>query len=172
MNMSIETQLKSIQDAEAKVSVAKSALSHAESELKAARIAAVESIDLNDFPACWTLHEALNDDNQRALLRKRLGKYLIPIETEGKIYAVKEAYKPEVACIATSTSYNMNESGVHAWVKFTPVTKSWERNETHKWGLPSFRSTDLPIERSKSDFEWSAKDRAWVLRTETEVNNG
>ena len=172
MNMSIETQLKSIQDAEAKVSAAKSALSHAESELKAARIAAIESVDLNDFPACWALHEALNDDSLRAQLRRRLGRHLIPIETEGKVYAVKESYKPTVACIVTGISYNMNESGVYAWVKLKPATKSWDQNEAIKWGCPSFKHTDMPIERSKSDFEWSAKDRAWVLRTETEVNNG
>ncbi len=167
--MSIETQLKSIQAAEAKVSAAKAALIHAESELKAARIAAVESVDLNDFPACWALHEALNDDRSKAALTRRVGRHRFPIDTQGKIYAIKENYKPMSAYVVDGISYNLYGGGVSCWVKFAPVTKSWERNETSKYGLPSRMIADLPIERSKSDFEWSAKDRAWVLNAETEV---
>ena len=169
MNMSIETQLKSIQDAEAKVSAAKSALKLAEDDLKAARLAAVESVDLNDFAACLALHEALNDDRSKAALTRRVGRHRFPIDTQGKIYAIKENYKPMSAYVVTDISYNLYEGGVSCWVKFAPVTKSWERNEATKWSLPALRIADMPIERSKSDFEWSAKDRAWVLRSETEV---
>jgi len=166
------TTLKAIADAVANVKAAEAAVKQADKALRDVRIAAVDAADLSDFAGCWALYSALNDREANERLLRRLGNHLFPLNLEDKIYAIKENHKPLSAYVAGGVSYYISKDGMTCWVKFHPATKSWERNETIKYGLTNFKTTELPVERKKSDFEWDAKDRAWVLRAGLEVNNG
>lgn len=166
---------ETLKDAEAKVSAAKEALILANSELDAARIAAIAAVDVNDLAACLALKEALKDAAMQSRLTGKVGRHHLPFIFEGKIFALPSAawkVKTAVAYIATRIRYNLSANGVHAWVDFVAATKSWEKNEAVKYGNPSLNYPEMPIERTRSDFEWNQSQRAWILKAESEVQHG